>query len=270
MPSALPFRLARTLAVLGFLTCTSVDAATFTAISQVRSVAIGGQITIVDQDNGDTFQASLAPGAQTLPGDFGQFDASFGLGDLVLDNPLGTGRGAGRVAQTSSLGGQVIRFDGAADVFMSGEVFGNAAVSGSGAASSRFQYRFSVAEAIPVILAMESEVGPNRSDYTFLLRNDAGDAVWADTVLFDDAGNEIRSFSRSLLLSAGVYQLDAALTASSAFDNNFGSSGRAIGAFTITAVPEANTWTMMVGGLLAMGFVASRRMASNRTRRITV
>jgi hypothetical protein len=270
MPSALPFRLARTLAVLGFLTCTSVDAATFTAISQMRSVAIGGQITIVDQDNGDTFQASLAPGAQTAPGDFSVFDESFGLGDLVLENALGVGRGAGRAAQTSSIGGQVIRFDGAADVFMSGEVFGNAAINASGAASSRFEYRFSVAEATPVILAMQSEVGPNRSDYTFLLRSDAGNVVWADTVLFDDAGNEIRSFSRSLLLAAGVYQLDAVLTASSAFDNNFGSSGRAVGAFTITAVPEADTWTMMVGGMLAMGFVVRRRIASDQDRRITV
>lgn len=267
MPSALPFRLARTLAVLGFLTSTAADATSFAAISQVRSVAIGGQITIIDQDNGDTFQASLAPGAQTSPGDFGVFDASFGLGDLVLDTALGTGRGAGRVAQTSSFAGDAIRFEGAADVFMSGEVFGNAAINGSGAASSRFEYRFSVAEATPVILAMESEVGPNRSDYTFLLRSDAGNVVWADTVLFDDAGNEIRSFSRSLLLAAGVYQLDAALTASSAFDNNFASSGRAVGAFTITAVPEADTWTMMVGGMLAMGFVARRRMASNQDRR---
>ena len=110
MPSALPFHLARALAVLGFLTCTSVDAATLTAISQVRPVAIGGQITIVDRDNGDTFQASLAAGAQTDPGDFSVFDESFGLGDHMLDNALGIGRDAGRAAQTSTLGGQVIRW----------------------------------------------------------------------------------------------------------------------------------------------------------------
>jgi hypothetical protein len=261
MTFALPSRVVRALTVLGFLTCTVADAATFTAISQARSVAIGGQITIIDQDNGDTFPATLALGDQTTPGDFGVFDKSFGLGQLVLDNPLGSGRGAGRAAQTSSLGSEVIRFDGAADVFMSGEVFGNAAINGSGAASSVMEYRFSVAQATPVILAMQSEVGPVRSDFTFLLRNDAGDVVWADTVLFDDDGNEIRSFSRSLALAAGVYQLDTALTASSSFDNNFGSAGRAVGAFTITAVPEADTATMVFGGLVAMAFVARRRSA---------
>lgn len=256
---------ARTLAVLGFLTCTTANAGTFTAISQARSVAIGGQITIIDQDNGDTFQASLAPGAATAPGDFGVFDKSFGLGDLVLENALGVGRGAGRAAQTSSLGGEVIRFDGAADVFMSGEVFGNAAINGSGAASSLMEYRFSVAEATTAILAMTSEVGPTRSDFTFVLRNDSGDVVWADTVLFDDDGNEIRSFSRSLGLAAGVYQLNTALTASSSFDNNFGSAGRAVGAFTITAVPEPDTAAMVFGGLVAMAFVARRRQVSNVT-----
>ena len=105
---------------------------------------------------------------------------------------------------------------------------------------------------------------------TFSLKDDAGAVVWADTVLFDDDGNEIRSFSRSLALSAGVYDLNATLTASSSFDNNFGSAGRAVGAFTITAVPEADTVMMMFGGLVAMAFVARRRRVSDIGRRVSV
>ena len=89
---------------------------------------------------------------------------------------LGIGSG-GRAAQTSTLGTDAIHFDGMADVFMSGEVNGNAGMTGSGGAASRFAQRFSLSQATTVELDMPSELGPRNNDYTFALTHENGEVV---------------------------------------------------------------------------------------------
>lgn len=244
------------------------DAATFTSLSQARSVDISGQIDLTDLDTGEVFSASLAPGAQTAPGDFGLFDEAVGLGDLVLDNPLGAGNGAGRAAQTSSFAADAIRFDGVADVFMSGQVFGNADIMGTGSASSLLAYRFSVAQAVTVVLSMSSEIGPRLNDFDFALTRENGDVIWDQTEIFDLDGNPDRTFTQLLDLAPGVYDLDVALSAASFFStSDMGASGRVLADFSIVPVPEADTMAITLGGLLLLGWAGrrpSRRAAGVR------
>ena len=235
------------------------DAATFTGLSQARSVAIAGILELTDFETGDTFKASAAPSAQTAPGDFGLFDRSVGLGQLVLDNPLGNGRGSGRASQTSTLGTEAIHFDGTADVFMSGEVNGNAEMTGSGSAASRFVHRFSLSQATTVRLDMVSELGPRNNDYTFALTHENGEVVWDQTSVFDDDGNVHRTFLQTLALMAGVYDLNVALTATSFFTANFGFAGRALATFSITPVPLGNPLALLVRSCAVLGRIRRQR-----------
>ena len=248
-------------AVIALVGGNLTGAATFTSVSQARSVDISGHIDLTDLDTGEVFSASLAPHAQTAPGDFGLFDQAVGLGALVLDNPLGAGNGAGRAAQTSSFAPDAIRFDGVADVFMSGQVFGNADISGSGSASSLLAYRFSVAQAVTVRLAMNSEIGPRLNQFDFALTRENGDVVWDQTEIVDIDGNPDRTFTQLLDLAPGVYDLGVVLSAASFFStSDMGASGRVLADFSIVPVPEADTMVTTLGGLLLLGWVARRRV----------
>ena len=241
--------------LLGFLATASLlggniaYAATFTGLSQARSVAIAGQITLTEFEFGEAFTASQSLHEQTAADDFGVFNQSVGLGTLVLDHPLGSGRGAGRSAQTSNLGPEAIVFDGTADVFMSGEVFGDADITGSGGASSRLAYSFSLSQTTTVRLGMVSELGPRNNDYRFALTREDGEVVWDQTSIFDEDGNEHRDFTQSLILGPGVYTLDVGLTASSFFTANFGVSGRALASFSITPVPLGDSMLLLASGV---------------------
>ena len=239
----------------------SAQAATFIGLSQTRSVAIGGQLSLEDFETGEIFTASQSFNEHTSPGDLGLFDRSVGLGSLLLDTPLGSGQGSGRAAQTSQLGSERIVFDGTADVFMSGQVHSfNAAMTGSGGAASRLSYRFALAQDIAVLLDAASELGPRGNAYTFSLTRDNGEVVWDQTSIIDGDGNEQRVFTTHVVLTAGVYNLETALTATSFFSGNFGFAGRALARFSITPVPLTNPLVLLASaGTLIAGLGRRRR-----------
>ena len=251
--------------VLAMLVAPVTHAATFNGLAQARSVAIGGVLTLNDFDTGETFDANAAPNEGTLTGDFGLFNKSVGLGTLVLDNPLGSGQGAGRAAQTSRLGPERIEFDGVADVFMSGQLNTfNADLAGSGSAASRLAYSFSLAQDTTVLLDMISELGPRGNSFTFSLSRDDGAVIWNETSVFDDDGNEHRAFARTLLLTAGVYHLGSTLSASSFFSGDFGFSGRGLATYSITPVPLVHPLVLMASAT-ALGVVLGRRRTRAQT-----
>lgn len=89
--------------------------------------------------------------------------------------------------------------------------------------------------------------------------------IWDQTSIFDDDGNEHRAFTQTLLLSADVYHLDAALAASSFFSGDFGFSGRVLATFSINPVPLGHPLAMMAGAkALALGLGRRRLRAGGR------
>lgn len=262
--TALSAALPCALFIAGALIAPAAPAAGFSPLSQSRAVQMAGEIVIVDLNTQQAFTDSLAPAAQTLPADFGTFDESVGLGELSLLVPdLGEAYGAGRAAQTSSIAAQAIRFNGMADVFMSGQLNGAADLLATGTSSSRFDIGFSVAQSLQVDLSMTSEVGSSNSLYTFSLTQDAGPVVWDQTVLLDDQGAEIRTFSQRLTLGPGNYRLQATLNASSVFTNDSGTSGRALAEFSLVTapVPEPGAAALLLAGLLTVGAMVRKHRA---------
>lgn len=254
-------------AVLVLMGATATEASTFTALSQSRSIAATAQVTLFSLDpDVATLSDSLTGGAQTAVVDFGAFSASFGLGALSISDPvLGSARGNGRAAQTSSFSADRISFDGTADVNMEGEpIFGNADVSGTGSASSRLSFGFSLAQATSIQLTMSSNVTPSRSSYNFALLDGGGQSVWNQTSIFDVNGNETRDFVVTLNLGAGTYALNTALGASSFVDNGSSGAGRAVASFTLAAapVPEPGATLLFTAGLTLVGSCARRRRAT--------
>lgn len=246
---------------------TAADAASFTSISQARSISISGQMTLFSQDPdlpGYPITAVYSDGAQTDSAGFGVFDRSVGLGALSIADPLGDGFGAGRAGQISSFTPQRISFEGAADVNLTGYAQPEAEISGSGGASSRLTYGFSLDSATAVMLTMDSEVGPSRSSYSFALTQVGGGTVWNQTSLFDADGNEIRSFTTLLQLDAGSYNLGVVLGASSQFRNEDAESGRAVASFTLSPVPEPGTASLAAVGFALLGALAYRRAQAMR------
>jgi hypothetical protein len=237
------------------LTATAAHAASFASLSQTRSIAIAGQMTLFSLDSTPPYpiNASLADGAQTAPADFGTFNASVGLGALRITDPLGEGFGAGRAGQVSSFSAQSIRFEGAADVNLTGFAQPEAEITGNGSASSRLIYSFSLDRASTVALTMSSEVGPSRSSYSFLLADLSGTTVWDQTSLFDANGNETRDFTTLLTMGAGSYNLAVVLGASSTFRNDESSAGRAIANFVLSPVPEPSTALQAALALTLLG-----------------
>lgn len=76
------------------------------------------------------------------------------------------------------------------------------------------------------------------------------DAAWADSANFS---------SRQVLLSAGTYTLTGMLNQSMTLDGS--PLNATVGAVQIAAVPEADTYAMLLAGLGLMGLLARRRAA---------
>jgi hypothetical protein len=250
--------------VVGALALTAsitASAVPFTYLAQTRSISINGTLSLIDSMGNPAVTASQSATAATDSGDFGAFDDDVGLGGLVLDHPEGNASGNGRAFQVSSLGAGEIRFDGGADVFVSGFPNGASELSGSGGAASRFATRFVLDAPLSVYLSMDSEIGPTNNDYRFLLERDDGTPIWSDTVFFDDNGNEIRRFTQVLDLDAGTYRVSADLTASSFFFNDGPTrAGRVLAEFSIRPVPEPGSAVVVLFGLLlALSAHATRR-----------
>ena len=102
---------------------------------------------------------------------------------------------------------------------------------------------------------MVSEVGPRNNDYMFALTHENGEVVWDQTSVFDNDGNEHRTFSQTLALTAGVYDLNVALTATSFFTANFGFAGRALATFSITPVPLGNPLALLAGSFAVLASI---------------
>lgn len=258
-----PFRLTHLITIVAVLLVPNLTVATtpaFSAISQSRSVATSGEISVFDGVTGQDVIARLDIEKHTATDDFSLFDQSIGLGTLVLDNPSGSGHGSGRTAQTSSFTANRIQFRGDADVFM--ESAGGAYAVGH--SFTNMNYSFSVDRVLSVALAMDSEILPRHSEFEFLLKNQLGDIIWGQTALYDDYGIETRTFTQQLTLNPGVYSLTANLSAESFSqfgDNKY--SGRSVASFSITAVPEPESYYLLLIGLSAIGLVNKKRQARN-------
>ena len=262
MKSAFRFLCVASAAMCVLLSSAAAQAATFSSLSQSRSIAASAQVELISFNQDEVLSVSglLSGGAQTNPGDFSTFDQSFGLGALSIEDPvLGYGRGNGRAAQTSSFTAGLISFNGTADVNMEGEPTpGFADIIGSGSASSRLSYSFSLDQAASVRLTMSSNLTPSRSGYTFSLAQ--GDSsIWNDTSIFDANGNEVRDFSVVLNLGAGTYDLNTVLGASSFITNSSSGAGRAVATFSLQAlpVPEPATALQILAGLLLIAAFAA-------------
>lgn len=247
--------LALTLAAAGPL-----HALTFAPLEQARRIAIGGNLEIRNFDGSVVDTAALSRARQAPHDDpFGSFDMSVGLSALALSTPLGDANGAGRAAQRSILGADSIEFEGFADVFMSGSAGGDAFATGSGHASSQFDYHFDLAAPQQVRLTMRSTVAPAASDFQFVLEHDDGELVWDSEIIGDENGDPVTSFSKVLDLRAGSYWVRGTLTASSYFDSSVSIAGRAEAAFSLTAVPEPAGALLMLGGLAVLPLAVARR-----------
>lgn len=80
--------------------------------------------------------------------------------------------------------------------------------------------------------------------------------------MFDVDGNEHRTFSQTLTLTAGIYDLNVALTATSFSTANFGFAGRALATFSITPMPLGNPLALLAGSFAVLGRILRRERSA--------
>ena len=111
---------------------------------------------------------------------------------------------------------------------------------------------------------MHSSLSGPQSAYTFELKRDDS-VVWdAESVLDPASGQMIATFSRGLTLQPGHYHLTAGLNVSASATQNgqrFNGQGAA-GFALVSAVPEPQTWLLMLAGLGLVGGLVRRARTS--------
>jgi hypothetical protein len=230
----------------------------FDPVSQTRSPQ-GGTTAIAwsangDHDGWDIYQPP------TWFTDTGAFSGTAGVGQRSIASPdgLATANGQSAISQQSFIGDSVISFSSVASAEGSGSASGGGDYLSSSTLASLIESAFDVATATWVTLTMDSRLDPGAT-FSFQLARD-GTTVWDDEVLHDAGGAEIRSFSQSLLLTPGHYTLNSSLSLNGSVASGpdhlpasaeFHAQGSA--EFRLAAIPEPQTWLLMLGGLGLVG-----------------
>lgn len=241
--------------LLAALAVQPVSAAIFSPVSQSRSVQLSAQLNAFNFETQTNSSAVFDDEDNSLPD--GWDPLRMGM-DIGLAEPDCFGQGL--ASQDLMAGSSRIEFSGLADVSISGYSPAPYMLEGSGGALVRMQYRFSLAQAQQVELVMDSSVGSERDDdFTFLLASAQGAPVWAATSVIDDEGLS-RSFKRSFTLQAGDYIVSTRLAAASYLSGGQSSSGRTMAQFSLTAVPEPQTWVLVLAALGLVPYVSRKSL----------
>ena len=239
----------------------SAQAAAFDAVAQQRRVQIGGTLHEFDYATG--IQQTVSPPIRTqvgAPADWGPSSLGVGLG---IQTASASAFGQGHAGLQSAFGPQQIHFSAIADVNISGYAAGPIYVDGTGQARVDASYQFIVANETPIVIAMDSS--GRFGEFNFSLRRDGDASVLQDAYMIDSSGMHTH-FARGLTLVAGTYSISASLLANSHLDGDNSVAGRTTADFSISAVPEPQSWAMLVAGLALLGLRRRRCQARGYDR----
>jgi hypothetical protein len=234
----------------------------FEPIQQDRRIADSAVVYVRGID-GQFNDADFPNFANAADGDFGLFEVDDSQDfDLVSPDGTASAHAMAGASQRSLIGPTAISFE--ASVFANAtrqpvSPPGQASASGYGA--SAFELDFSLASAMGVSLTLGSTLDVSDFNvFDFELSRD-GQVVWTDEVVTDPlTGVADRSFTRWLVLEPGLYHLSAGLGVNaSAGVAAVGEASQGSAAFTLAAVPEPQTWLLMLGGVGALAALVRRR-----------
>lgn len=222
-------------------------------VTQLRSVNISGELRLFDTDTRETESVVYSDTKQSSPDD--PLSVPMRLG---MDINLGTCFGQGIAAQSLVISEDKIAFEATADVNMNGYASQPKVLDGTGGAEVRFGYSFRVDAPLTVRLAMNSTVGEYRDDDFKFALSTGDEVIWAATSVTGDNGVASRNFYRDLVLGPGVYDVQSTLGAFSSISGDTSFAGRTWAEFSISAVPEPQSWLML---LLGGGMILARKRA---------